>query len=475
MTIPADWGTITDLAVDLIVPSVGELDDDELVATQRMVAQIRQRAEVCAAVVAAEIARRSHHELGGAGLAQRKGARSPEVLIQRLSGTSSRDAQTLVRIGAMLPTEGDGGSGATWQSAIADGLTRGLITIEAAEAIRNALGCLSERIEPSRLRDAAGDLIVHASELTLDQLSAKAREARDVLDAEGVGDRERLRRDRRYLHLIPQQDGMTRISGLLDPESAAIVCGAVDTITSPRRGGPRFVDPDAAARADELLRDERSIPQMTVDALVDMIRIATFAESGTLFGGRRPSVQVLVAERDLHEANGIANLAGQVDAVSLATAQRHICDAGVVATLFDDDGQAVNVGRAQRLFTPRQRIGMAARDGGCRFPGCNRPPSWTEAHHIDEWLLDHGKTDIADGILLCLHHHRLTHNNGWRVQRSGGEYWVVPPESEDPERRPIEAPSTQFGPEACDRWPGGVAWHGAPAAGHAAKRRWSAR
>jgi hypothetical protein len=234
---------------------------------------------------------------------------------------------------------------------------------------------------------------------------------------------------------------MTRISGLLDPESAAIVCAAIDTITSPRRGGPRFVDPVAAARAEELLRDERTVPQIALDALVDMIRIATFADSGTVFGGRRPSVQVLVPERALRDGHGVANLEGQIDAVSLATAQRHICDAGLVAALFDDDAQVVNVGRAKRLFTSRQRIGMAARDGGCRFPGCSRPPSWTEAHHIDEWLLDHGKTDIADGILLCRHHHQLTHNNGWKVTRSGGQYWVVPPESEDPEQRPIPAPS----------------------------------
>ncbi len=104
MTTRFPWGTITDLTVDLVVPSVGALDDDELLATQREVAQIRQRAEVCAAALAAEIARRSSHDLGGAGLAQRKGARSPEVLIQRLSGTSSRDAHTMVQVGAMLPT-----------------------------------------------------------------------------------------------------------------------------------------------------------------------------------------------------------------------------------------------------------------------------------------------------------------------------------------------------------------------------------
>jgi hypothetical protein len=441
MVSPSQWGTITDLTVDLDVPQLRALSDDALLEMQRDVAQIRQRAAVCAAALAAEIARRSSHDLGSAGLAQRKGARTPEVLIQTLSGISSRDAHTLVQVGQMLPPADETTPVDSWRDAIADGFARGRLTIEAADLLRNTLGELVERVEGARLRDVTIGLIVEAGEVTLEQLSAKAREVRDVLDTEGVADREQLRRDRRYLQLLPQKDGMTRISGLLDPESAATVCGAIDAITSPRRGGPRFVDPVAAARADELLRDERTVPQIALDALVDMIRIATFADSGTVFGGRRPAVQVLVPERDLRAAHGVANLEGQIDAVSVATAQRHVCDAGLVATLFDDDGQAVNVGRSQRLFTSRQRIGMAARDGGCRFPGCNRPPSWTEAHHIDEWLLDHGKTDIADGVLLCRHHHHLTHNNGWKVQRSGGKYWVVPPSSEDPEQRPIPAPS----------------------------------
>ena len=30
--------------------------------------------------------------------------------------------------------------------------------------------------------------------------------------------------------------------------------------------------------------------------------------------------------------------------------------------------------------------------GGCPINGCDRPPSWTEAHHIDQWERDHGKT-----------------------------------------------------------------------------------
>ena len=87
----------------------------------------------------------------------------------------------------------------------------------------------------------------------------------------------------------------------------------------------------------------------------------------------------------------------------------------------------MNIGREQRLFTTRQRIALAARDGGCLFTDCDRPPAWCEAHHVEHWHRDEGKTDIADGILLCRYHHLLVHNNNWTITRDDKGYWLTPP------------------------------------------------
>jgi hypothetical protein len=97
--------------------------------------------------------------------------------------------------------------------------------------------------------------------------------------------------------------------------------------------------------------------------------------------------------------------------------------------------------RLSRGFTAVQRIALAARDGGCRFPGCDRPASWCEAHHIDQWERDNGRTDVADGILLCRHHHMLIHNYSWRIRRDGAEYFLIPPRERDPNQTPIPMPS----------------------------------
>jgi hypothetical protein len=122
------------------------------------------------------------------------------------------------------------------------------------------------------------------------------------------------------------------------------------------------------------------------------------------------------------------------------TVKRLLCS-GYTGIAFDDDGQCINVGRDQRLFTPRQRTGLAARDGGCRWPGCTRPASWCEAHHIDHWSADHGHTDIADGILLCRAHHLLLHDGHWRIVRTDGNYWLIPPLTVDTAQTPIPMPS----------------------------------
>jgi hypothetical protein len=124
---------------------------------------------------------------------------------------------------------------------------------------------------------------------------------------------------------------------------------------------------------------------------------------------------------------------GQPDAVSIETAERHICSSGAIPMLFDDDGRVLNLGREQRLFSEKQRLAMAARDGGCLM--CDRPPSWTEAHHIDHWEEHHGETNIDDGVLLCRHCHLLLHNRNWRIRRDGGAYSLERPDEDGILRR----------------------------------------
>jgi hypothetical protein len=303
-----------------------------------------------------------------------------------------------------------------WLQPVIEAVAAGHLSAEAVVAIETGLGRPSDHVPASALRDAAVTLVTLP--LPVEQLAARARELRSALDSAGVALREAELRDRRYLRLTPQPDGMTRLTGLLDPESAAIVVSAHDAATSPRRGGPRFADPDEA-----LLSDPRTTEQIALDALVALVDIAVRTDA---LPRRRPDVRVLVTQADLDRRAGVGYLEGQSAQVSIATVERHACDGGLIPILFTDSGESLNLGRSQRLHSARQRVAIATRDGGCLAPGCDRPPSWCEVHHIHEFGRG-GSTGLADGVLLCRHHHMLVHNNRWRVDRRDGRYWFVPP------------------------------------------------
>lgn len=107
-----------------------------------------------------------------------------------------------------------------------------------------------------------------------------------------------------------------------------------------------------------------------------------------------------------------------------AAIEQRICDTGTVKVTVDVSGDPLNVGRESRLFTSPQRVALAARDGGCRWPGCESPASHCEAHHIDPYS-EGGRTDIDRGILLCRFHHMHLHHQKWRITRDGKAEFVL--------------------------------------------------
>lgn len=183
---------------------------------------------------------------------------------------------------------------------------------------------------------------------------------------------------------------------------------------------------DDRARADAIETSPRTLGQLAVDALVELVDIAVRAPGNTMLGVRRADVRVLVTDTDLRNRTGAAWIEGQTASVSVATAERHACDGGFLPIRFSDDGQALNLGQSHRFHTARQRAAISARDGGCIATGCDRPPSWCEVHHINEYSKG-GDTSVKDGVLLCRHHHLEVHNNGKRIKRDGDQYWLIPP------------------------------------------------
>src|ERR1700674_5260322 len=86
----------------------------------------------------------------------------------------------------------------------------------------------------------------------------------------------------------------------------------------------------------------------------------------------------------------------------------------------------LSVGRATRILSAHTRAALRLRDQGCRFPGCDRPPAWTDGHHIIHWP-DGGPTELDNLVSLCRPHHRAVHEQGWRIRIADGIAVVEPP------------------------------------------------
>jgi hypothetical protein len=463
--------------------SLQTLSDTALLDAARTTAAIERLAATLAALIAADVARRSSRDLGHAGLAQRSGYRTAEELVRATSGSTTRGAAEAVRVGSQLSEP------SPWLGQVAAAVLDGSLSVAAAASIRSGLGEPTAHVDETALADAATELCALGSAgaagsqsldpgaldpgaldpraldpltgqplaegtagvplgspgLDADRLYRRARELRDELDEAGIADRERARRDARSLRFVKQSDGMSLLIWKLDPESAA-VCGELyDRATSPRRGGPRFMNPDDRAFTESLSADARSTEQLASDVFLELLRHGADADSTHLLGTGAPVVRAVVLAALPGEATTDTPthgwLEGQTDPVSIATIDRLACAGAVQAVTVDSAGRPLDLGREQRLYSRHQRAALAIRDGGCRWPGCDRPPSWAEAHHVEHWDRDRGKTDLSNGILLCRHHHLLLHNNDWQIIVDGPDYWLTPPPDVDPGQRRILMPS----------------------------------
>jgi Domain of unknown function (DUF222) len=326
------------------------MSDDALLEAQRVISAFRKHGDTRAAWCSAAIARRSTREMGYAGLAQRKGFATPEALIQSQTGSTRTDAVRLVAVGTMMAeTEAaetlldrDPGSPFAeipWLAPVARAVGTGTLSIDGAEAIRKGLGDIDPGVPAGKLQAAAEYLLGEAGGMNADQLLRLARRVRDELDQDGIARRAKTQHDARSFKIWRQADGMYRMSALLDAEDGRFVQTVFDQATSPRRGGPRFVDAAEKAQAEALKNDERCTEQIAADAFLALLRLGVDADPCTIIiGRRRPAVRVVVTEKTLKNRAGIGRLEGHPDPVPFETVERQLCDSGQVGVKFDDDG-----------------------------------------------------------------------------------------------------------------------------------------
>lgn len=247
---------------------------------------------------------------------------------------------------------------------------------------------------------AVGILTELATQAGVADVAAAGQQIRQAVNPDGALAACENDFSRRHMYLSPLLDGMYTFSGILDAEGAAVLNTALQ---------PFLVPTDT--------NDDRDAPQRRADGLVSIASLAL--DQGLLpkSGGSKATLNVTTT---LHALQARGGFGGRVEStggvVGSATMQRIACDAAVARVLLDGEHIPVELGRAQRLFSPQQRKLLALRDGGCRFPGCGLPPAFTDAHHLHPWQSG-GDTNLVNGLLVCRWHHRHLHEGGW---------WITP-------------------------------------------------
>ncbi len=277
--------------------------------------------------------------------------------------------------------------------------------------------------------DMEGFLAEHAAGLTVEQLKTVAAEllaaaAPETSDADAAKKRAAQR-----LSLSETLDGMWRLDGWLDPEAGLIVSNAIASFT-------RKPDPDGDVLTE-------SAPHRRAEALVQLARHAVaHAEDCNGQGGNRATLILGLSHPSLVDGLGTA---GTPDGKRLpaAAARRMACDAGIIPAVYGSDSQILDFGRLTRTIPAGLRHFIVARDGGCVFPGCDRPPAWTEIHHREFWVRDEGETEPENLETLCLHHHHKCHEGGWELTIGNDPDrtpWFYPPDGTPTPPRPTPPP-----------------------------------
>jgi Domain of unknown function (DUF222)/HNH endonuclease len=324
--------------------------------------------------------------------------------------------------------------------ATAAGVWDGLLGDQHVQVIRSFLKHLPHSVDAGTREHAEAQLAGCAASMRPDELRKVADRIAAYLNPDGKFD-EIDRARKRGVWLGKQgEDGMSNLTGRLDPELRAYFEPLFEKLAAPGMCNPGDETPtvDGEPTDETARRDTRSMGQRQHDALKAMCR--GLLASGELGKHRGLPVMVIVSTtlRELSNLAGVATTAGGTllpmrDLIRMAG---HACH---YLAVFDDiDNRPLYLGRAKRIAGPDQRIVLHARDIGCSFPGCNVAGYSTEAHHVREWT-DGGPTDIDNLTFVCPEHHKLAGpgEDQWhtRASRRGRTAWI-PPRHADPRQRP---------------------------------------
>ena len=281
---------------------------------------------------------------------------------------------------------------------MAAAVSGGTVTVRKAMTALRQLAAVEHALAPGKREEALASLTLMAQTGYDRHVTAVGRALMSLVGADrALEDHEGALRRLNSLRLTPLENGMTAITGRLDPEAAAVLTAALDPLSAPNpcdaNGG----------------RDPRPADRRRAEALIEICRRAT-AAGGDAPATTKAQVVVLIELDRLTDAVRGAGYTLDGQPLSPETVRKLGCDASIIPIVLGSEGQPLDVGRTKRLVTSALLAALWVRDKACTFPGCGRPPQWCAAHHVRHWA-DGGPTALTNLALLCAAHHTHVHQH----------------------------------------------------------------
>ena len=274
--------------------------------------------------------------------------------------------------------------------ALAAAVESGIVGDDHIRSVCHAVDLLPARVSPVDVQAAERTLVRHATKVDAGIVAKLGQRIADYLNPDGLfSDEDRARR--RGLHLGAQgPDGMSRLSGFLDPEGRAYF-EAIEAAVRPGRHQPDSESPD-----------NRTPAQRCHDAL--KLGLETAIASGGLGVHRGHPVTVVVTTTLAELTNAAAAAPARTGGGSRLPMRDLISMAGrsihYIAVFDEHTERPLYLGRQKRIATADQRLICYARDRGCTRPNCLEPGYRCEVHHSPDFARG-GGTDADKLFFLC--------------------------------------------------------------------------
>lgn len=290
--------------------------------------------------------------------------------------------------------------------AVGEAARAGQISFEHVNSFTYAL----KHVGVEETRKLEAPLLEFAQSVGPGELHAKIRHIRDVLHADDLDQAWLKGMDKRDIRLARTTEGW-HVTGFLDIETGAKLNTILQNLSVPR-------DAD----------DARAPAVRRMDAL-DQICTTVLEHGLPADNGIRPHINVTVEAEILQAmANEEARRSLDLD-VQPATLDGFgpighgllahlLCGAELTPFLIrtiDSNTDVLDVGRSERLATPRQAKAIRLRQRGvCAAPSCWHPIAHN--HHV-KWWSQGGRTDLDNLIGLCRKCHTLVHTGRLELAR----------------------------------------------------------